>query len=375
MPTMTELAEITPLLRRPGPWTVAYVDGPGSEPQVIEEKKQDAVRRRLEDSGAPDADVEAIASALRSGTGLPAPSARYLLAADGEVVLDAALDGPRHGSEIIAHTPVPPLLPLLAHQDAGVEYLVVETGREGARLRWERAGRPSGEPLDVEGRTDALPKVQAGGWSHAKHQRTSEEIWKLNQREVAEAVDQAVREDRPAFVPIAGDGRARQLLLADLAEESRAIAVEVDVHTRAAGSDDGALESAIDAELDRLEADEVTTARNRAETDHGRRGAHGSSDVMKALQEAAVDTLILDERLWDEERTLDALTDVPWVDDGDRLGVGSLGRVPAADALARAALLTDARVLVELDEFDEPDDERESRGTREPLAALRWPAV
>lgn len=375
MPIMTEINELTNLLRRPGPWTVAYVDGPGPEPQVVEEKKQDAVRRGLEDSGAPDADAEAIASALRSGTGLPSPSARYLIAEDGHVVLDAALDGARHGAEITAHGPVPPLLPLLAHQGDDVEYVIVETGREGAQLRWERAGRSSDAPLDVEGRADALPKVQAGGWSHARYQRTSEQIWKSNQREVAEAVDRTVREDRPAFIVIAGDVRARQLLLADLAEDSRAIAVEVDVHTRAAGSDDGALESAIEEELDQLETDDVATARDRAETDHGRHGAHGIPETMKALQEAAVDTLVLDERLWDDDRTLDALSDVPWVDDGDRLGVGSLGRIPAADALARAALLTDARVLVERDAFDEPDDEREQRETREPLAVLRWPAA
>lgn len=375
MPIMTDLADVTELLRRRGPWTVAYVDGPGPEPQVVEEKKQDAVRRRLEDSGAPDADVEAIASALRSGTGLASPSARYLLAVDGEVLLDAALDGARHGAEIAAHGPVPPLLPLLAHQSGEVEYLVVETGREGAQLRWERAGRASGASVDIDGREDALPKVQAGGWSHAKHQRTSEQIWKLNQREVADAVDRTVREDQPAFVVIAGDVRARQLLLDDLADESRAIAVEVDAHTRAAGSDDSALESAIEEELDRLESEDAAEARDRAGIDHGRRGAHGIADVMTALQEAAVDTLVLDERLWGEDRTLDALMDVPWVDDGDRLGVGSLGRIPAADALSRAALLTDARVLIEQDAFDEPDDERERRATREPLAVLRWPAV
>ena len=375
MPTMTEIGAITDLLRRQGPWTVAYVDGPGPEPQVVEEKKQDAVRRSLEDSGASDADAEAIASALRSGTGLPSPSARYLVAKDGRIVLDAALDGARHGAEIVAHSPVPPLLPLLSHQGADVEYLVVETGREGAQLRWERAGRSAAPALDVEGRDDALPKVQAGGWSHAKHQRTSEQIWKLNQREVAEAVDRTVREVRPAFIAIAGDVRARQLLLAELAEESRAIAVEVDAHTRAAGSDDTALESAIDEELDQLETDDVSDARDRAQTDHGRRGADGIPAVMKVLQEAAVDTLVLDERLWDDDRTLDALTDIPWVDDGDRLGVGSLGRIPAADALARAALLTDARVLVEQDAFDEPDEEREQRAVREPLAVLRWPAA
>ena len=375
MPIMTEISEITDLLRQRGPWTAAYVDGPGAEPQVVEEKKQDAVRRGLEDSGAPEADAEAIASALRSGTGLPSPSARYLIAKEGQVVLDAPLEGARHGAEITAHGPVPPLRPLLSHQGDDVEYLVVETGREGAQLRWERAGRSSGAPLDIEGRTDALPKVQAGGWSHAKHQRTSEQIWKLNQREVAEAVDQTVREVRPAFIAIAGDVRARQLLIADLAEESRGIAVEVDAHTRAAGSDDGALESRIEEELDHIETDDVATARDRAQTANGRRGAHGIPEIMTALQEAAVDTLVLDERLWDDDRTLDALADVPWVDDGDRLGVGSLGRIPAADALARAALLTDARVLVEQDDFEEPDEEREQRATREPLAVLRWPAA
>ncbi|WP_243226078.1 Vms1/Ankzf1 family peptidyl-tRNA hydrolase [Microbacterium sp. CIAB417] len=372
---MTDLTRMASLLRDSGPWTVAYVDGAGDEPQVIEEKKQDSVRRRLNEEGAPPADVEAVATALRDGAGLPSPSSRYIVVVDGAVVLDSALSGQRHGEEILTHGPVPPLRPLLLHGSADVGYLVVEAGREGAQLRWERAERSPEPPQEVEGRTDALPKVQAGGWSHAKHQRASEEIWKLNQREVAEAVDTVVRERQPAFVALAGDVRARQLLRDDLADASRALVLDVDAHTRADGADDSALEDAIARRLAELETEDLSTARSRARVDHGSHGVEGVEPVLRALQEAAVDTLVLDERMWDDERMLDALADVPWVDDGDALGVGSLGRVPAAEALARAALLTDADVLVEQDEYAAEDEAREQRLAREPLAVLRRPAA
>lgn len=369
---MADLSRLAALLGDPGPWTYAYVDGPGQEPQVVEESREDAVRRRLDDARAPEADADAITRALRTRPGLPAPSTRYLLVRAGELELDEELAGARFGPEIIGHGPVPPVLPLLRHEDADVGYLVVETGREGAQVRAERAGRRPDVVEDVEGRTDALPKVQAGGWSHARYQRTSEEIWKLNQTEVAEHVDRLVREREPAFIVIAGDVRARQYLRDGLSPASAELLVEVDVHTRAAGADDSALETAIAEELETHHDEDLTEAEDRAEEGHGRRGAHGVGEVIDALQQARVDTLLLDARMLDSDERLDALAAPPWVGRGDPLGVGSLGTVPAAEALTRAAVLSGARVLVAEDEPDEPDAPREDRPPRPPLAVLRW---
>lgn len=364
-------ALLTPVLDETGPWTYAYVEGPGPEPRGEEEARQDAVRRRLIDAGAPEEDIEAIGRVLSESAGLPAPSARYVVARRGAAEIDAALPGARIGPDAVGFGDVPPVLPLLRHRSDEVSYLVVEAGRDGSRLRRETVGRQV-HAVEEVGDGEAPSKVHAGGLSHARYQRSAEESWKANQREVAETVDRIVREEEPDFVVVAGDVRARQLLLDDLSEASLALAVELDVHTRPKGADDHALDSAIADEVEQRREELIAEVRDRAEAGGGRRGAHGVDEVVAALQQARVDTLVLDARMLSSERTLDALPVPPWVDDGDSLSVGALGRISAAEALARAALMTDARVLIDEDEPDADDVSWDDREPRDPLALLRW---
>lgn len=370
---MIDRQELTALLERPGPWTYAYVDGPGPEPQVIEERRRDSVQRRLIDSGAPEEDAAVVAAALERKTGLPAPSARYLLADAGEVVLDESIPGPRIGPEAVGHSPVPPLLPLLRDRGSGIRYLVVEAGRGDAEVRLERAGREPEWAAEIEGRTDALPKVQAGGWSQSRYQRTSEEIWKHNQDELAAVVDRLVQQHSPTFVVVSGDVRARQLLKDQFGAAARALVVDVEAHTHAAGADQAPLDAAIQAALE----EHLRTAEQRIMEDaavgSGSTGAHGTEEVVEALRQARVERLLLDARMLESDRRLVALDDSPWVavEDVDALTAGIVDRIPAAEALARAALLTGAEVVVE-EEHTAEGEAREERPPREPIAVLRW---
>jgi len=366
---------LAPLLESPGRWTWAYVDGHGDAPQPAEHSKRRSIVDRLRDTGAPDADVDAIDAALEDGEGVPSPSSRYLLARDGAVELDERFVGVRLGPELLGHGPVPPVLPLLRHRAADLRYLVVETGREGASLRLVRSQRVGVEgAAAIEGRTDSLPKVQAGGWSHRRYQMHSEDIWKHNQSDVADAVDQLVREHRPRFVVVAGDIRARQLLLDELAPASRELVIDVDAHTRADGADDEALRRAVAEAVEQHVEAEVAGALDRAAANDGELGAQGLDDVVAALQEAKVDTLLLDARFLDAEQTLIALDGAPWVarSQDDALGAGVVAALPLHEALARAAILSGASVLV-LEEPEAPADApRSNRETRPPIALLRW---
>ncbi|WP_449280957.1 baeRF2 domain-containing protein [Leucobacter sp.] len=367
-----KLAEV---LAQPGPWTVAYVDGTGGEPQVVEEARQESAVRRLEEAGAPEADRRAVELALRDASGVPSPSARYLLVRGGEVVLDERFASTRRGPEVLDHGATPPAIPLLRHRTFSPRYLVVETTRDGADLRLERAGRAESEhEASVEGSTDALPKVQAGGWSHARWQRHSEEVWKHNQTEIAAAVDALVREHRPAFIAMSGDLRARQLLRERLSPDSAGLLVEVEANTRADGADEDRLDRAVADALDALSARLVEEALAHADAENGARRAEGVAEVVDALQQARVDTLLLDARLIDAEETLEVLDAEPWV--AGRGGVpgaaAPLGRAPLAEALARAAVLTGAEVRVVEEPEREPGEERPERATPPPLAVLRW---
>lgn len=369
--------DLAALLTETGPWTTVYTDGRGERPQGEERARMRAVTDPLRELGAPEPDVAAVGDALADGDGLPSPSTRFLLVRDGEVVLDEAFTGPRLGAELLVHGPVPRILPLLRHRSGVVPYLVVETAREGARLRLREAHRGHDGPgEEIEGRTDSLQKVQAGGWSHRRYQAHSEDIWQHNQAEVADAVERLVREHAPRFVAVAGDVRARRLLIDKLSPATRDLVVEVDAHTKADGSDDAALQQAVEhAVAERADA-AATDARTRAAQNDGAAGARGIGEVIDALQQARVDTLLLDARLadaGDDGESLAALDAEPWVtrSERDELPAGSLGYLPAAEALVRAAVLSGARVIVVEEELAE-DEARDGRPPAEPVAALRW---
>ena len=66
--------QLVALLEEPGPWTYAYVDGQGAEPQAIEGARRESVRRRLDEGGAPEADTAAVIDVLvRAESGMMPP--------------------------------------------------------------------------------------------------------------------------------------------------------------------------------------------------------------------------------------------------------------------------------------------------------------
>ena len=365
--------QLITLLDEPGPWTYAYVDGQGAEPQVIEGARRESVRRRLDEGGAPEADAAAVIDVLENAAGLPSPSARYVLARLGEVEVDESFPGVRMGPEQCGYAQIPPILPLLRDRADDIRYLVVEAARGDAEVRLERAGRAPEQVREIEGRTDALPKVQAGGWSHAKYQRTSEEIWKHNQADLARIVDRLVQQHAPRFVVVSGDIRARQLLRDELGAAAQKLLVMVDVHTHAAGADRSSLEEAITTALEEQLRTTEQDIVDRASADSGSAGARGLGAVVEALRQARVESLLLDARMLDSDDTLAALDESPWVardDDDDPANV--IEQIPAAEALARAALLTGARVVVAEGDHEPDDEVRADRAPREPIAVLRW---
>ena len=365
---------LTDLLRQGGIWTTAYVDGTGALPQVEEEARRRAVRDRLVDEGAPGEDAEAVEAALTANNGLPSPPSRVVMVTGGEVVLDESFIGPRLGPERFSHGTLPAVLPLLRHRSAATRYLVVETGRDGAEIRLETVGRGADTEIEIEGSTQDITKVQAGGGQQSAFHRYAESTWERNQADVADAVREIVGEEHPAFVIVSGDVRAAQLLRDALTDTERDLLTVVDANTRADGADSTELDAAISEALDAHTRTAIDEVRERAANDSGRSGAEGTSEVVAALQQARVDTLLLDNRMLDDDGTLYALDAEPWVavDESESLSAGIIGRISAAEALARAALLTDARVLIEEDAYLADDEPRETRATRDPLAVLRW---
>jgi hypothetical protein len=357
------------LWRRQDPSTVVHVDaatlfdGSGQDAETHRQAIQDF----LAAEGAPQEDRDTIDRILAEPTGMGGPCSRFVVVTDGEPVIDEILSGPMASAEIVSHSKVPNLLPLLIDRNNDALYLVVEAGREGGEIQALRARHNRRlHQEDVQGRTDSLNKVQAGGWSHSRYQHHSEEIWKQNQNQLAGAVDALVRELRPRLVVLAGDVRAVQLLSEELAPASRELSSTVATHVRAAGSSREALDEHVAAKLDELRANDESTAIDRLSAGDFENGAVGVGAVLHALQQGQVETILLDLDALGN-RTLFALASEPWVASApeEALGVRVLDSVPAALALARAALVADSRLM-----FVDASRLPERAGV---AAVLRWP--
>lgn len=208
-------------------------------------------------------------------------------------------------------------------------------------------------------------------------------MWKHNQSDVADAINKILQKHEVDFVVLAGDVRARQLLKERLAGQDIGAIVEVEVHTRTAGADSGALDRAISEALEAGEERELEEVLAAAHASGSERKAEGIDAAVTALQQAQVEVLVLDARWIDEisegsgaeaEPRLSVLDAEPWISSGTSVtgGARELARIPSAEALARAAILTGARVHVTEEAFAEPDTPRERSMPRPPVALLRW---
>ena len=356
------------IYRDGGSWSWAYLDVSGdvADPRGMASERRRSVRDELEAAGAPASDVDAIEDRLSESTGVPSPSSRFLLARDGGIELDEAVPGRLVAPESAGFGPVPDVLPLLMSTPTVFAYLTVEVGHDGGEVRLYRTDATGAAASDdVEGSTENIQRVQKGGWAQSRYQRHTEDVWQHNMDKVASTVDRLVERHHPRLLVVAGDSRAVGLLQDRLSAESRGILSTVDSNVRADGAADDSLQGALAAGLAAIREGDKTAALDHLNKRSGDDSAFGVGPVVTALQQAQADSLILDvEQLGD--RTLHALASEPWIAAApeDALDADDLGVVPAALALVRAALLTDATVV-----FASDGD----LSTAPVAAALRWP--
>ncbi len=359
-----------------GTWAWAYADVSGNveDPRRQAALKLRAVEESLRAQGASAEVVDTIAGEFEQEPGVPSPVTRYVLVHDGELVLSEVLPGHLHGAEAIGVGAVPDLVPLVAHRPVDLPFLVVHVGREGGTFRAYRLGHAP-DPLaaseqQVQGRTDTLHYAKAGtGWKQPHWQAHTEEIWKQTSTEVAGAVDEAVRRLRPGLVVVAGDVTARELLVKALSAEARALVTTVPVDPRSDDASKQAFVEHVEIALARV----IATRRHDLEDllrTHVGRGDNlavtGVGSVVSALQQAQGAVVALD-AVAIGDRTLLALAGAPWVATAPEQAAGTpvVGPVPAVCALVRAAVLTDAE-LVLVNAASLP-------GGAAAAALLRWP--
>jgi peptide subunit release factor 1 (eRF1) len=127
--------------------------------------------------------------------------------------------------------PAPHLYPLAAVADRYRRHAAVVLDTHAARIFVFGLGEVVAERA-IE--SAAIPKSEAGGWSQARYQRHVEEFQKHHARDVADALERLVREERVDRIVVAANDVALPLLRAELSKElaQRVLEVdELDVHS------------------------------------------------------------------------------------------------------------------------------------------------
>ncbi|MHA7156323.1 baeRF2 domain-containing protein [Arthrobacter sp. TMN-50] len=341
------------LYKRSGPWCTIYTDastGVGDSLHA-DDARPDAVTTALDRAGADKPDLKAIRTALtRSAKGLSDPVARFLLVNDGEVVVDEFLPGRLVMSEVLDVGPVPNLVPLVRHRPEEFAYVVAEVGRDGGVIHLHRANTTDDESTEVEGFTENLKKIPGGGASRGGYQHRTENIWRANAVEIAGEIDRVVRGSRARLLVVAGDIRARNLVAEQLSEASKSLLSVIESHTRTDGADRDAFARQVASRVAACIAAGQNLLLERLDNQRGREhpgSVTGLGAVVHALQQAQVGTLLIERSAWDEQRLL-ALAAEPWLaaSTSETAGVEVIGAIPAPSALLRAAVLTDADVVL-----------------------------
>lgn len=358
-------------LERGGTWAWAYVDASGNveDPRRQAALKVRGVEESLRASGSDTAAVDVIAGELEDTPGVPSPVARYVLVHDGELVLSEVLPGPMQAAESVGTGAVPDLVPLVAHRPIALPFLVVQVGKDGGGYRAFKLGHPAtaDDQERVDGETFDQHKVKGGfgDWKQPRWQSRTEEVWRQNTAEVAAAIDRAVARLTPALIVVAGDSQARPMLLDKLSAEARKLVSEVP----GGGFDETVLGDLTRVALARVIATHRHDLEDLLRTHVGRgdnQAVTGLGPVVEALQQAQGATIALD-AVAIGDRTLLALGAAPWIATAPEqaAGVPVIGPVPAVCALVRAAVLTDAE-LVLVNAASLP-------GGASAAALLRWP--
>lgn len=340
------LGSVQHLFTHDGPFVSVHLDVSRDTEVAVRQRESrwTTTRHELEHAGVAPAVIDAIGERLVEKTGLPGEVRRTVVAAEGEIVLDDARPGHTLWPETVTTGPLPDLAGWLHQSCAQLPFLLVVADREGADLDFYRAQTDSSpEHQEVHGETMYITKVPQGDWAQKQYQQRSENVWRKNAGEVADAVRTTVSQHRPRLVVLAGDERARTDIVADL-EHLPSELVQVQSGGRAAGSSEDALWQEVRQVLARVEAEDQQQVVGRLDQGvrQGTGVAIGLDEVLDALAQAQVERLVLD------LQTARELTVDPGKHPGLALPESASGEksLPADQVLVSAGAATDVDLVL-----------------------------
>ncbi|WP_334663158.1 Vms1/Ankzf1 family peptidyl-tRNA hydrolase [Streptomyces cyaneofuscatus] len=349
-----DLASLTPLYERPGPWASAYLDTSFADEATLSrrELKGRQISEELAAQGVDQETCRAVRREIDSYAYGQTPG-RAVFAAHGQVVFEPVLGIPPPDESSAVWAPLPHVAPLLELTPDEPDTLVVHIDRVGAdfELRTAAGNRPEGT---VEGRDWPVHRTATSDWSERHFQLSVENTWEENARTVASAVEEAVTRTGAALVVLVGDERERRTVHEALPAQFRVAVVETGHGGRAAGSDSTRLDEWIAAERRRQAYARADETLERFAAAKGLDGSTGAADGVEALVDAArehrIATLLLRPDGPDTHREVWAGPKAEQIalrrTDARALGEPEPFPVRADDALLRSATLTGADVVV-----------------------------
>jgi hypothetical protein len=353
-----DLSFLRSLVESPGPFLSVYLDTSGDDRGVDAQVRQ-ARWRDLREELAKESDdtgtLDAVGAALSAPEDFGVPGVAAFGTA-GRVPLVVKLPSvPRRAQG--GWSRLPDLLPLLVQTPPRPPHLLVSANREGGEVLVV-GGAGGGDEQQVQGTGWPVHKVKSGGWSQDRYQRSAEDAWETNAKELATAVIKAVAGRKIEAVIVAGDVRARELLVSKLPDGLQRAVVLVD---RELPVDSDELSQAAEEVLQQLEDDD---AKGHLETFHDQAGngraVEGLAATVAALRDGQVAELFIGGRYTDGDRKALELawaSDPAWIGPGladialseadlrDR-NVTDLAQDRVGAALIRAAAGTDAALFV-----------------------------
>lgn len=361
------LSFLRELYQRPGPWASVYLDATHNTAdgdQAVGLRWR-GLREQLAAQGADEETLAAMDLAVNSGqaidtvpsVGPKTPPGRVglaVFATHGRVALAQPLPRPPV-RESATWSRRPQTGPLVAGAAEQVRWVRAVVDRTGGTLTAADAGHLR---IDRDVPTaEEYPKHKSGqgGWSQLNFERSTVTVWDRNVHNVVDAVTEAADRMGADVVIVAGDVRARQMLIDRLPKRMAGRVVESDVGNRAPGGDPSTLDNVTAEAVARVARDRRMELLDRYRMDLSRgRAREGVAPVSEAAWHASMDVLLLsdDSQFAGSEPPLQV-----WIDPDDPraiapdagalrdVGVSGPERENAIAALIAAAAAEDAEVV------------------------------
>jgi hypothetical protein len=350
--------DLVEMVRRPGPILSLYLNTRREVENAapLSARRWKTVRSDLDDRDVPEAVLERIDGIV--------PEAHLegdclAVIADSKQILHVEHGPAVSQNDEATWSLVPRLLPMIRWRQSEPTYVVVLTDRTGADLFGVRRGSPELH-AEVEGEHNEIRKVQAGGWSQRRYQQRAEDSWEQNAEQVAERVTRLADQIEPAFVAVAGDVRAVQLLRESLPERVDELIHVIEKEIPRKLEEDDPVPEDVWALVQQhvRETTEGLLARFAEERGQHDKAVEGAEATARALALAQVAVLLIADEP-DGDRSLwfgpDPALLAPTDQELKELGVDSPEQGEARDVLVRATLGTGAGIRV-LDDDDAVED-------------------